>query len=127
MTQQNNLLEEVNLDNFSKWYLENKEELLKNAESWKKKNDVLANEFLDEWPLERLSTMTLDEYVSGKGPQNKSLCYELEHGKYAKLYLGIKGGSAGKFGIYWSKKNQAYCDQNKEIILADVLDDKFAS
>lgn len=126
LTQQNNLLEEINLDNFSKWYLENKEELLKNAESWKKKNDVLANEFLDEWPLERLSTMTLDEYVSGKGPQNKSLCYELEHGKYAKLYLGIKGGSAGKFGIYWSKKNQAYCDQNKEIILADVLDDKFA-
>lgn len=125
LTQQNNLLGEVNLDNFSKWYLENKEELLKNAESWKKKNDVLANEFLNEWPLERLSTMTLDEYVSGKGPQNKSLCYELEHGKYAKLYLGIKGGNAGKFGIYWSKKNQAYCDQNKEIILANVLDDKF--
>ncbi|HFX3781321.1 TPA: endonuclease, partial [Enterococcus faecium] len=59
--------------------------------------------------------------------QNKSLCYEIEHGKYAKLYLGIKGGNAGKFGIYWSKKKQAYCDKNKEIILDDDIDEKFTN
>lgn len=99
--------------------------LLKKAELWKKKNKSLANEFLDDWPLERLSTMSLDEYVTGKGSQNKSLCYEIEHGKYAKLYLGIKGGNAGKFGIYWSKKKQAYCDKNKEIILDEDIDEKF--
>ena len=125
MVQQDTSLEEGSLSNFSKWYLKNKEELLKKAELWKKNNKSLANEFLDDWPLERLSTMSLDEYVTGKGSQNKSLCYEIEHGKYAKLYLGIKGGNAGKFGIYWSKKKQAYCDKNKEIILDEDIDEKF--
>ncbi|WP_375319697.1 McrB family protein [Enterococcus faecium] len=127
MVQQDTSLEEGSLSNFSKWYLKNKEELLKKAELWKKKNKSLANEFLDDWPLERLSTMSLDEYVTGKGSQNKSLCYEIEHGKYAKLYLGIKGGNAGKFGIYWSKKKQAYCDKNKEIILDEDIDEKFTN
>lgn len=46
--------------------------------------------------------MRIDEYVIGKGAQNKSFCYEIENGKYKDLYLSIKGGTAGKFGIYSS-------------------------
>lgn len=70
--------------------------------------------------------MTIDEYVIGKGAQNKSLCYELEMGKYANLFMGIKGGSAAKFGIYWSKNNNAYCDNKNVPIPNDQLDSKFS-
>ncbi len=114
----------VNLEYFSKWYLANKEEELKVANEWKIRNRKLTEEFLAEWPLERLQTMTIDEYVTGKGGQNKSLCYELENGKYAEMYLGIRG--AGKFGIYWNKKKQAYCDQKNQVITESQLPEKFA-
>ena len=69
--------------------------------------------------------MTIDEYVIGKGAQNKSFCYEIENGKYKGLYLSIKGGSAGKFGIYWSKDKNAYCDQRNQEILPIELNGKF--
>lgn len=49
----------VSLEDFYKWYSLNKEE------------------FLQEWPLDRILTMSIDEYVIGKGQQNKSLCYAL--------------------------------------------------
>ncbi len=73
----------VSLEVFSEWYLERKENLLQEARRWKEKNRSLADDFLKEWPLEKLKDMNLDEYVTGKGPQNKSLCYEIEHGKYS--------------------------------------------
>ncbi|QIK58187.1 AAA domain-containing protein [Erysipelothrix sp. HDW6A] len=107
---------ELDLDAFSTWFLENREEQIELANNWVTDNDVLREQFLNEWPLERLETMTIDEYVTGKGAQNKSLCYEIEHGKFKNLYLSILGGSAGKFGIYWSKKHEAYCDQNNRPI-----------
>lgn len=116
---------EISFAGFSKWYEENKSDLLKEANKWKKQNEKLTSEFLTEWPLERLRTLKIDEYVIGKGSQNKSFCHEIENGKYAKMYLGIGGGNAGKFGIYWSKKAQTYYDQNNRAIPADELDEKF--
>ena len=55
----------------------NKEELLNKAATGEKFNDKLKEEFLQEWPLDRILTMSIDEYVIGKGQQNKSLCYAL--------------------------------------------------
>lgn len=115
----------VNIENFGKWYLNKKAFLLEAANSWEKQNEILLDEFLTEWPFDRLSKMSLDDYVTGKGSQNKSLCYEIEHGKYSGLYLGIKGGSAGKFGVYWSKEKNAYCDQSNNPIPNDKIDDQF--
>ena len=114
----------VSLEDFYKWYSLNKEELLNKATAGKKFNDKLKEEFLQEWPLNRILTMSIDEYVIGKGQQNKSLCYALEKGKYKNLFLGISGGSASKFGIYWNKKTNKYKDQaNNEI---SELDQRFS-
>lgn len=58
------------------------------------------DEFLKTWPVERLQSMTLNEY-STVGDKN-SLVYWLEFG--AGRYLGsIKGGDSSKFGIYERK------------------------
>ena len=114
----------VSLEDFCKWYSLNKEELLNKATAGEKFNDKLKEEFLQEWPLDRILTMSIDEYIIGKGQQNKSLCYALEKGKYKNLFLGISGGSASKFGIYWNKKTNKYKDQaNNEI---SELDQRFS-
>ena len=118
------LKRKVSLEDFYKWYSQNKEELLNKATAGEKFNDKLKEEFLQEWPLDRILTMSIDEYVIGKGQQNKSLCYALEKGKYKNLFLGISGGSASKFGIYWNKKTNKYKDQaNNEI---SELDHRFS-
>lgn len=52
--------------------------------------------FLTEWPVERLRTMTLDEYTSA-GDKN-CFVYWLE--SRLDQYSSIWGGSAFKFGIY---------------------------
>lgn len=51
--------------------------------------------FIERFPLEKFSTMTLDEFASGTGPD--SFCHWLE---YKKIGVGIGGGNASKFGIY---------------------------
>ena len=116
----------VSLEDFYKWYSLNKEELLNKATAGEKFNDKLKEEFLQEWPLNRILTMSIDEYVIGKGQQNKSLCYALEKGKYKNLFLGISGGSASKFGIYWNKKTNKYKDQANKVIPLSELDQRFS-
>ena len=120
------LKRKVSLDDFYKWYSLNKEELLNKATAGKKFNDKLKEEFLQEWPLNRILTMSIDEYVIGKGQQNKSLCYALEKGKYKNLFLGISGGSASKFGIYWNEKTKSYKDQGNKVIPLSELDQRFS-
>ena len=116
----------VSLEDFCKWYSLNKEELLNKATAGEKFNDKLKEEFLQEWPLNRILTMSIDEYVIGKGQQNKSLCYALEKGKYKNLFLGISGGSASKFGIYWNEKTKSYKDQGNKVIPLSELDQRFS-
>lgn len=61
---------------------------------------TLHEEFLRQWPLERLAGMALDEYAIGAGDDN-SFCYWLEFRLGA---IGsMRGGSASKFGIYRRK------------------------
>ncbi|HFR3185795.1 TPA: McrB family protein [Streptococcus suis] len=119
-------MSKISLDYFSEWYLANRYNLLEKAKLWQENNQKLADDFLKTWPLERLKDMDLDDYVTGKGPENKSLCYELEHGKYRDLYLGIRGGNAGKFGIYWSKELASYCNQNNKPLASEELATAFS-
>ena len=59
------------------------------------KMKVAWDAFLEKWPIEKLSTMTLEEY-SAVGKKD-SFCYDLEH----KATVGsIKGNTSFKFGIY---------------------------
>lgn len=62
-----------------------------------KQREQFLKEFLQTWPVSRLETLTLREYI-GIGDKN-TLAYWLEFG--VGRYLGsIKGGDSSKFGIY---------------------------
>lgn len=78
------------------------------------KNDQIYNnlheEFLNEYPLEIFQSMLLNEYCLGTQNSKKSLSYKLEFGKYKQLSLGIGGGTAGKFGIFYSSNDEIYKD-----------------
>lgn len=57
-------------------------------------------QFILEWPVERIESLTLEEYTSVDDPN--TFAYWIEFG--AGRYLGsIKGGDASKFGIYKRK------------------------
>lgn len=64
-------------------------------------------EFLKEWPIERVFNMTLEEYADNE--VGDSFCYSLEN-KYDGLG-SIKGTIATKFGIYKRKKEALRSEQ----------------
>lgn len=63
----------------------------------------LREEFVQRFPKEQLSSMPLDRYAIGK---SDSFCYWLE---FKTKELGsISGGSAAKFGVWWSKNENRW-------------------
>ncbi len=70
----------------------------------------LKKDFINEWPIERLKTMTLEEYTNSK---KTSFCYWLE--AITTNVGSIWGGSAYKFGIFKRKhlKKTDYNDYRK--------------
>ena len=72
----------------------------------------LKKDFLQEWPLERVQKMTLEEYTN---LDKNSFCYWLE--LKTKDLGGIRGGSSFKFGIYRKQ------DQNKTFNQNDLITD----
>jgi len=115
------LKRKVSLEDFYDWYQENKID----ASKYSIYNEQLREEFLKEWPLDRILTMSIDDYVIGKGAQNKSFCYALETGKYQSLFMGIGGGGSSKFGIYWNEDTKSYKNQSNKIIPESELEDRF--
>ena len=115
----------VSLEDFYDWYQENKINLRESAKQYSLKNEELREEFLNEWPLDKLLTMSIDDYVIGKGAQNNSFCYALETGKYQSLFMGIGGGGSSKFGIYWNEDTKSYKNQANKIIPESELEDRF--
>ena len=115
----------VSLEDFYDWYQENEINLRESAKQYSLKNEELREEFLNEWPLDKLLTMSIDDYVIGKGAQNNSFCYALETGKYQSLFMGIGGGGSSKFGIYWNEKTKSYKDQANKVIPLSELDHRF--
>ena len=119
------LKRKVSLEDFYAWYQENKIRLREDASKYSIYNEQLCEEFLKEWPLDRILTMSIDEYVIGKGAQSNSFCYGLERGKYKSLFMGIGGGGSSKFGIYWNEKTKSYKDQANKVIPLSELDHRF--
>ena len=115
----------VSLEDFYDWYQENEINLRESAKQYSLKNEELREEFLNEWPLDKLLTISIDDYVIGKGAQNNSFCYALETGKYQSLFMGIGGGGSSKFGIYWNEKTKSYKDQANKVIPLSELDHRF--
>ena len=119
------LKRKVSLENFYAWYQENKIRLREDASKYSIYNEQLREEFLKEWPLDRILTLSIDEYVIGKGAQSNSFCYGLERGKYKSLFMGIGGGGSSKFGIYWNEKTKSYKDQANKVIPLSELNHRF--
>ena len=115
----------VRLEDFYAWYQENKIRLREDAFKYSVHNEKLREEFLKEWPLDRILTMSIDEYVIGKGAKSNSFCYALEIGKYQSLFMGIGGGGSSKFGIYWNEDTKSYKNQANKIIPESELEDRF--
>lgn len=57
---------------------------------------ALKKRFLEEWPIERLENLTLEEYTDTE--RENSFCYWIEH--VTRELGSIVGGSSYKFGIY---------------------------
>ena len=119
------LKRKVSLEDFYAWYQENKIRLREDASKYSIYNEQLREEFLKEWPLDRILTLSIDEYVIGKGAQSNSFCYGLERGKYKSLFMGIGGGGSSKFGIYWNEDTKSYKNQANKIIPESELEDRF--
>lgn len=119
------LKRKVSLEDFYAWYQENEINLRESAKQYSLKNEELREEFLNEWPLDRILTMSIDEYVIGKGAKSNSFCYALETGKYNSLFMGIGGGGSSKFGIYWNENTKSYKNQANKIIPESELEDRF--
>ncbi|RSK17575.1 5-methylcytosine-specific restriction enzyme B [Streptococcus oralis] len=115
----------LGLEDFYAWYQENKIRLREDAFKYSIHNEQLREEFLKEWPLDRILTMSIDEYVIGKGAKSNSFCYALETGKYQSLFMGIGGGGSSKFGIYWNEDTKSYKNQANKIIPESELEDRF--
>ena len=116
----------ASFEDFCEWYLPIREYLLRNAMLEDAYTEKSREEFLKEWPLDKILTMSIDDYVIGKGGQNNSFCYELEHGKYKTLFWRIGGDESSKFGIYWNEKTKSYKDQANKVIPLSELDHRFA-
>ena len=96
---------------FRKYYVDNIERL-KRDHDW----STGRNDFLAEYPLDRIKTLELEEYALGTENYEESFSYKLEYGKYKNLGIGIGGGTAAKHGIYRKKDNKKYYGiNNKEI------------
>lgn len=75
------------------------------ATSVSEEHGQLREEFQTRFPLDTLPDLPLDHYVIGRGDAD-NFCYWLE---WKTGMLGsIRGGTASKFGVYWSQKHQEY-------------------
>jgi hypothetical protein len=67
----------ASFEDFCEWYLPIREYLLGTAMIEDAYIQKSREEFLKEWPLDKILTMSIDDYVIGKGGQNNSFCYAL--------------------------------------------------
>lgn len=72
---------------------------------------LLWNQFLEAWPLERLRNMTIEEYSQAGDKENFTYCLERE----TKPIANILGGSAFKFGIFHRSATEEKLDGKGKI------------
>ena len=90
--------------------IEERVDLLVNLDKdvWKNA-EKLRREFVTDYPIPKIRSMTLDEFVIGKGSENRSFCYRLEREMDS---LGrILGATAFKFGIYYGRTKSDASDK----------------
>ena len=88
--------------------------------------EKLRLKFVADYPINRIASLTLDEYVCGlkmtAHDHYDSFCYRIET---ELMKLGnMKGGTADKFGVYMSQEDGSYRFTKK---YGNNLEDAFAS
>jgi len=63
--------------------------------------EKLRENFVAEYPFEKIPDLKLDEFVIGKGAKNRSFCYRLE--REMDVLGRILGARADKFGVYYGR------------------------
>ena len=111
---------ELEMTELRKFYLDNLND-----------NDHIENEilnqqkFVEEYPIDRIKDLTLDEYCLGLENFKQSFCYKLEFGDYKATGFGIGGGVASKFGIYFSGTDYKYHGKNNKVIEDNEVNNYF--
>ncbi len=76
----------VNLDDFCKWLINERESLENNFKEDCASNQTLLKRFLEKWSLDRLKNLELHDYIQ--------LCKDIDRGgDYSDLYMSIAGGT----------------------------------
>lgn len=86
----------------SDWHAKLQEWLRTNPRTMPPELWQLRQEFVQRFPKERLADLTLERYAVGHEGSADSFCYWLEF--KTRPLGGIGGGSAAKFGVWWSEK-----------------------
>ncbi len=77
----------------------------RDAAEWKHL-EKLRQQFVADYAVSRIPRLTLDEYVIGKGRDNRSFCYRVE--RELDRLGRILGATADKFGVYYGgRRNEA--------------------
>ena len=77
--------QDVSLDNFCEWLIKERKNFENKLKDDCTKSQNLLKEFLNDWPLDNLKNISLDEYIK--------LCNDINTGgKYSNLYMSIGGG-----------------------------------
>ena len=92
----------VNLDDFCKWLINERESLENNFKEDCASNQTLLKRFLEKWSLDRLKNLGLHDYIQ--------LCKDIDRGgDYSDLYMSIAGGTpATKFLISKNSNENVY-------------------
>lgn len=106
-------------DELREFYINN----LKNNELVKKQID-LQEQFINEYPINKLESLTKEDYCLGVG-NKESFCYKLEYGIYKNTALSIGGARASKYGLYYSSSDNKYHDNNNKVIENNKVDAYF--
>ena len=96
----------VSLDNFCEWLINKRKDFENKFKDDCINNQELLKTFLNDWPLERLKNISLDEYIE--------LCKDINTGgRFSNLYMSIGGGTpATKFLISQKMNKNGYKIKN---------------
>lgn len=91
--------QDVSLDNFCEWLIKERKNFENKLKDDCIKSQNLLKEFLNDWPLDNLKNISLDNYIK--------LCKDIDQfGKYSNLYMSIGGGHpAIKFLLSKNEEN----------------------
>jgi 5-methylcytosine-specific restriction protein B len=88
------------------WHSELKNWRIENSKTIMPELKAIQKEFVERFPKEKLPQLKLEEYALGTEDSKNTFCYWLE--QKTEPLGSIKGGSAVKFGVYFSPKDHEW-------------------